>query len=206
MKSMKEKELIAETKQNSSVSLPKKQVFGTYRGKIIPSKINSFRKVPKHEGEESSVPDKKLLPSATRPAASSLSMSSCSIVLKTVKVTKYHNSVKPNGAFPFQSKQSDKAAINSLKKWQLTPAVVSKKVTVQKMISERRPQPPKAASNNFDRRALGVKKYADFCEDARPEAPAKPVSAIPGTKLGQDSKTNGKSKSTLPKETAEERR
>ncbi|KAK2515148.1 Ckap2 [Columba guinea] len=206
MKSMKEKELIAETKQNSSVSLPKKQVFGTYRGKIIPSKINSFRKVPKHEGKDSSLPDKKILPSATRPTASSLSMNSCSIVVKTVKVTKYHNSVKPNGTFPFQNKQSDKAAISSLKKWQLTPAVVSKKVTVQKMISERGPQLPKAASNNFDRRALGVKRCADFCEDARPEAPAKAVSLVPGTKLGQDSKTKAKSKSTLPKETAEERR
>ncbi|KFW02820.1 Cytoskeleton-associated protein 2, partial [Fulmarus glacialis] len=208
IKSIKEKQLIAE-KQNSSVSLPKKPVLGTYRGKVIQSKINSFRKAPKSEREKSSLPDKKLLPFATKPAASSLSMSSCSVVLKTTKATNYPNSVKPNGVLPFQSKQSDKAAINSqssLKKRQPTSAVAPKKVTVQKIIRRRGPLPPKAASDNSDRRALGMKKCADFCEDARPEAPAKPVSVVPGTKSGQDSKTNGNRKSVLPKESAEERR
>ncbi|KAM7129141.1 cytoskeleton-associated protein 2 isoform 2-T2 [Ciconia maguari] len=208
IKSIKEKQLIAE-KQNSSVSLPKKPVLGTYRGKVIQSKINSFRKAPKSEGEKSSLPDKKLLPFATKPAASSLSTSSCSVVLKTIKVTNYPNSVKPNGVLQFQSKPSDKAAINSqssLKKRQPTSAVAPKKVTVQKTIGGRGPQPSKAASNNSDRRALGVKKCADFCEDARSEAPAKPISVVPGTKSGQDSKTNGNRKSVLPKESAEERR
>ncbi|NXF48639.1 CKAP2 protein, partial [Oceanites oceanicus] len=207
IKSIKEKQLIAE-KQNSSASLPKKPVLGTYRGKVIQSKINSFRKGPKSEREKSSLPDKKLLPFATKPAASSLSTSSCSVVLKTIKATNYPNSVKPNGVLPFQSKPSDKAAINSqssLKKRQPTSAVPPKKVTVQKMIGGRGPQPPKAASNNSNRRALGVKKSADFCEDARPEASAKTVS-VPGTKSGQDSKTNGNKKSVLPKESAEERR
>ncbi|NXJ97548.1 CKAP2 protein, partial [Corythaixoides concolor] len=205
IKSIREKQLIAE-KQNSSVSLPKKPVLGTYRGKVIQSKINSFRKAPKSEGEKSSLPDKKLLLSATKPAASSLSTSSCSVVLKTVKVTNHPNSVKPNGVLPFQSKPS---AINSqshLKKRQQTAAVVPKKVTVQKTTGGRRPQPQNAASNNADRRALGVKKCADFCEDARPEAPAKPVSVVPGAKSGQDSKTNGNRKPLLPKESAEDRR
>ncbi|NXW05537.1 CKAP2 protein, partial [Fregetta grallaria] len=208
IKSIKEKQLIAE-KKNSSASLPKKPVLGTYRGKVIQSKINSFRKAPKSEGKESSLPDKKLLPFATKPAACSLSTSSCSVVLKTIKATNYPNSVKPNGVLPFQSKPSDKAAINSqssLKKWQPTSAVAPKKVTVQKMIGGRGPQPPKAASNNSNRRTLGMKKSADFCEDARPEASAKRVSVVPGTKSGQDSKTNGNKKSVLPKESAEERR
>ncbi|KAM9300758.1 cytoskeleton-associated protein 2 isoform 1-T1 [Morus bassanus] len=208
IKSIKEKQLIAE-KQNSSVSLPKKPVLGTYRGKVIQSKINSFRKASKREGEESSLPDKKLLPSATKPAASSLSASSRSAVLKTTKVTNYPNSVKPNGVLPFQSKPSNKAAINSqssLKKRQPTSAVAPKKVTVQKIIGGRGPQPLKAASDNSDRRALGVKKCTDFCEDARPGAPAKPISVVPGTKLGQDSKINGNRKPVLPKESAEERR
>ncbi|KAM6139987.1 cytoskeleton-associated protein 2 [Pterocles gutturalis] len=176
-KSIKEKQLIAE-KQNSSVSLPKKLVLGTYRGKVIQSKINSFRKAPKSEGGKSSLPGKKHLPSAIKPAA-------------------------------FQSKPSDKAAINSQsnpKKWQPISAVVPKKVTVQKMVGGRGPEPLKVASNNSDCRALGVKKCADFCDDARLEAPAKPVSVVPGTKLGQDSKTNGNRKSVLPKESAEERR
>ncbi|NXT17258.1 CKAP2 protein, partial [Syrrhaptes paradoxus] len=175
-RSIKEKQLIAE-KQNSSVSLPKKLVLGTYRGKVIQSKIDSFRKAPKSEGEKSSLPSKKLLPSAVEPAA-------------------------------FQSKPSDKAALNSqsnLKKQQPTSAVVPKKVTVQKMVGGRGPQPLKVASNNSDRRALGVKKCADFC-DARLEAPAKPISVVPGRMPGQDSKTNGNRKSVLPKESAEERR
>ncbi|KAM6096149.1 cytoskeleton-associated protein 2 isoform 1-T1 [Chlamydotis macqueenii] len=206
-KSRKEKQLTAEN-QNSNVNLPKKPVLGTYRGKVIQSKINSFRKAPKSEGEENSLPDKKPLPSATKPAASSLSTSRCSVVLKTTKATNYSKSVKPNGVLPFQNKPSDKAAINSqssLKKRQLTSAVVPKKVTVQKMIGGRGPQPLKAASNNSDRRAQGVKKCADFCEDTGPEAPAKPTS-VPGTKLGQVSRTNGNKNSILPKESAEERR
>ncbi|NXE12917.1 CKAP2 protein, partial [Lophotis ruficrista] len=206
-KSRKEKQLTAEN-QDSNVNLPKKPVLGTYRGKVIQSKINSFRKAPKSEGEENSLPDKKPLPSATKPAASSLSTSRCSVVLKTTKVINYSKSVKPNGVLPFQSKPSDKAAINSqssLKKQQLTSAVVPKKVTVQKMIGVRGPQPLKAASNNSDRRALGVKKHADFCEDTGPEAPAKPTSVL-GTKLGQVSRTNGNKNSILPKESAEERR
>ncbi|NXE22894.1 CKAP2 protein, partial [Ardeotis kori] len=206
-KSRKEKQLTAEN-QNSNVNLPKKPVLGTYRGKVIQSKINSFRKAPISEGEENSLPDKKPPPSATKPAASSLSTSRCSVVLKTTKVTNYSKSIKPNGVLPFQSKPSDKAAINSqssLKKRQLTSAVVPKKVTVQKMIGGRGPQPLKAASNNSDRRAPGVKKCADFCEDTGPEAPAKPTS-VPGTKLGQVSRTNGNKNSILPKESAEERR
>ncbi|NXD81937.1 CKAP2 protein, partial [Halcyon senegalensis] len=212
IKSMKEKQLIRKAeaeKQNSSVSLLKKPVLGTYRGKVIQSKINSFRKAPKSEREKSSLPDKKLLPSATKPAVSSLSTSSCTVVLKTTKVTNYSNSVKPNGVLPFQIKPSDKAAVISqpgLKKWQPRSAVAPKKVTVQKTIGGRGPQPPKAASNNSDRRILGVKKGADFCEDAKPELPAKQTSLVPDTKLGQNSKTNGNRKSVLPKGSADERR
>ncbi|KFP19173.1 Cytoskeleton-associated protein 2, partial [Egretta garzetta] len=206
IKSIKEKQLIAE-KQNSTVSLPKKPVLGTYRGKVIQSKINSFRKAPKSEGEKSSLPEKKLLPLATKPAARSLSTSTCSVVQKTIKVTKYPNSVKPNGVLPLQSKPSAKAAINSqssLKKQQPT-SVVPKKATVQKMTGGRGPQTLKAASRNFDCRALGGKKCADACEDVRPEAPAKAIS-VPDIKSGQDFKTNGNRNSVLPKESAEERR
>ncbi|NXX11895.1 CKAP2 protein, partial [Podargus strigoides] len=207
IKSIKEKQLIAQN-QNSSISLPKKPVLGTYRGRVIQSKINSFRKAPKSEGEKSSLPDKKLLPSASKPAARSLSTSSSRVLLKTFKVTNNPNSIKSNGVLPFQSKPSDKAAINShpsLKKWQPT-SLVPKEVSVQKKISGCGPLPPKSTSNNSDRRVLGVKKLTDVCEDARPEASAKPVSVVPDTKSGQDSKTNGNRKSALPKESAEERR
>ncbi|XP_026706968.1 cytoskeleton-associated protein 2 isoform X2 [Athene cunicularia] len=208
IKNIKKKQLIGD-KQNSSIGLPKKPVLGTYRGKVIQSKINSFRKAPKNGGENSSLTGKKILPSATKPAPSSLSMSSCSIVRKTIKVTNNPNSVKPTGVLPFQSKPSDKSALNSqscLKKWQATSAVAPKKVTVQKIIGGRAPQPLKATPNNSDNRVLRMKKCADFYEDARPEAPAKPISVVPGTKSGQDSKTNGYRKSVLPKESAEERR
>ncbi|KFW90174.1 Cytoskeleton-associated protein 2, partial [Phalacrocorax carbo] len=207
-KSIKEKQLIGE-KQNSSANLPKKPVLGTYRGKVIQSKINSFRKAPKTEGEKSSLPDKKLLPFATKQAVSSLSVSSHSAVPETTKITNYSNSVKPNGILSFQSKPSDKAAINpqsGLKKQQQISTVAPKKVAVQKMIRGRGPKPLKAASDNSDHRALGVKKYTDFCKDTRPGAPTKTISVVPGTNLGQDSKINGNRKSVLPKESAEDRR
>ncbi|NWU14585.1 CKAP2 protein, partial [Cephalopterus ornatus] len=207
IKRIREKQLIAE-KQNASISLPKKPALGKYRGKVIPSKINSFRKTVKTEGEKSSLPEKKLLPSATKQAASSMSTKNCSAVLKNIKVTNNPKSVKSNGVLPFHSKPPDKAAINSqsgLKK-QLTFAAAPRKVTVQKLIGARGPQPPKAASSNPDHRVRGVKKCADFCEGARPEAPAKPVTVVHGTKPGQNSKTNGHRNSILPKESAEERR
>ncbi|XP_035179608.1 cytoskeleton-associated protein 2 isoform X2 [Oxyura jamaicensis] len=180
IKSIKEKQLIAE-KQNLNVSLTKKPVLGTYRGKVIQSKINSFRKAPKSEGEKNSLPDKKTVTSTTKPAVKSLSTSRCNVVLKTIKVTNHPNSVKPN-------------------------AVVPKKGTIQNMMGRRGPQPLKAASNNSDHGVVGVKKPVDFCQDAKPGAQAKAVSVVPSMKTGQDSKTMGSRKSVLLKESAEERR
>ncbi|XP_071408145.1 cytoskeleton-associated protein 2 isoform X2 [Pithys albifrons albifrons] len=207
IKRIREKQMIAE-KQNASVTLPKKPALGKYRGRVIQSKINSFRRAVKNEGEKEQGPDKKLLPSATKQAANSSSTKSCSAVLKTLKVTNT-KFVKTNGVLPLHSKPPEKAAVHSqsgLKKQQLAVAAAPKKVTVQKLVGGRGPQPPKAASSNPDHRLQGVKKCADFCEGARPEAPAKPISVVPGTKTGQNSKTNGNRKSVLPKETAEERR
>ncbi|NWZ62243.1 CKAP2 protein, partial [Acrocephalus arundinaceus] len=207
LKRIKERHLTTE-KQNASIVVPKKPALGRYRGKVIPSKINSFWKAVKMEGEDSSLPDKKTFPSATKQAANSLSTKSCNAVLKTIKVANNPKSVKSNGALPFHSKPSDKAATNSqpgLKK-QLTFSATPKKVTVPKVAGGRGPQPLKAASSNPDRKVWGVKKRADFCEDARPKAPAKPTFVAPGTKSGQNAKTDGKRKSILPKESAEERR
>ncbi|NXU52939.1 CKAP2 protein, partial [Turnix velox] len=205
IKMIKEKQLIAE-KENSSVCLPKKPVLGTYRGKVIQSKINSFRKAPQNDGEKSSFPEKKLPPPAAKPPARSMSMSRCSINLKN-KGTNNPNSVKPSGVLPLQSKPSDQPPVNShttRKKWQPAPPVVLKKITVQKTMGGRGPQPPKATSNYSDRRMLGGKKCADSREDARSKAPAKPASFVPGTKLGQE--FNGNRKSILPKASALERR
>ncbi|NXX30889.1 CKAP2 protein, partial [Nicator chloris] len=207
IKRIRERHLTAE-KQNASISVPKKPALGRYRGRVIQSKVNSFWKAVKTEGERSSLPDKKPFPSATKQAANSLSTKSCNAVLKTIKVTNNPKSIKSNGVLPFHSKPSDKAATNSqpgLKK-QLTFAVTPKKVTVPKVVGGRGPQPLKAASSNPDRKVRGVKKRADFWENARPEAPAKSASVAPGTKSGQNSRTDGDRKSILPKESAEERR
>ncbi|NXL71004.1 CKAP2 protein, partial [Leptocoma aspasia] len=207
IKRIKERHLTAE-KQNASISVPKKPALGRYRGKVIQSKINSFWKAEKTEGEKSSLTDKKPFPSATKQAANSSSMKSCNAVLKTNKVANNAKSVKSSGVLPFHSKPSDKAATNSqsgLKK-QLTFGVAPKKVIVPKVVGGRRSQPLKAASSNPDRKVRAVKKHADFCEDARPEAPAKSTSVALGTKSGQNFKTDGKRKSILPKESAEERR
>ncbi|XP_064571430.1 cytoskeleton-associated protein 2 isoform X3 [Zonotrichia leucophrys gambelii] len=207
IKRIKERHLTAE-KQNASISVPKKPALGRYRGKVIPSKINSFWKGAKDEGEKSSLPDKKPFPSATKQAANSLSTKSCNAVLKTVKVANNTKSVKPSGVLPFQSKPSDKAATNSqsgLKK-QLTFTVAPKKVMVPKVAGGRRPQPLKAPSSNPDRKVRDVKKCADFCKDAQPEALARSTFVAPGTKSGHNSKMDEKRKSILPKESVEERR
>ncbi|NXS11271.1 CKAP2 protein, partial [Neodrepanis coruscans] len=207
IKKIREKQLIAE-QQKASISLPKKPALGKYRGKVIQSKINSFRKAVKTEEEKNALPETNLLPSTTKQAANSLSTKRCSAVLKT-RVTNNPKSVKSNGILPLHSKPPEKAAMNSqsgLKKQQQTLPLAPKSVTVQKMVGGRGPQPPKVASNNPDHGMRGVKKYANFCEGARPEAPTKPVSLVSATKPGQNSKTNGNRKSILPKESAEERR
>ncbi|NXM61351.1 CKAP2 protein, partial [Illadopsis cleaveri] len=207
LKRIKERHLTAE-KQNASIIEPKKQALGRYRGKVIQSKINSFWKAAKTEGEKSSLPDKKTFPSATKQAANSSSVKSSNAALKTIKVTNNPKSVKSNGVLSLHSKPSDKAVTNSqsgLKK-QLTFAVAPKKVIVPKVVGGRGPQPLKAASGNPDRKVQSVKKCAGFSEDARPEAPAKSTSVTPGTKSGQNSKMDGNRKSILPKESAEERR
>lgn len=206
IKRIKERHLKGE-KQNANISIPKKPPLGRYRGKVIQSKINSFRKAVKTEEEKSSLPDKKLAASATKQAANFSSTKTCSAVLKTIKVSNNPKSVKSNGVLPLHSKPSDKGATNlqsGLKK-QLTFTVAPKQVTVPKVVGGRGPQPLKAASSNPDRKVRSVKKWADFGEDARPEAPAKSTS-VPGTKSGQNSKTDGNRKSILLKESAEERR
>ncbi|NXR85733.1 CKAP2 protein, partial [Hypocryptadius cinnamomeus] len=207
IKRIKERHLTAE-KQNASIIVPKKPALGRYRGKVIQSKINSFWKAAKTEGEKSSLPDKKPFPSATKQTANSLSTKSCNAVPKTIKVANSPKSVKSNGVLPFQSKPSDKAATNSqsgLKK-QLTFAVAPKKVIVPKVVGGRRPQPLKAASSNPDRKVRSVKKCADFCEDAQPEALARSTFVAPGAKSGHSFKMDENRKSILPKESAEERR
>ncbi|NWR50802.1 CKAP2 protein, partial [Regulus satrapa] len=195
-------------KQNASISVPKKPALGRYHGKVVPSKINSFWKTVKNEGEKSSLPDKKVFPSATKQAANYSSTKSCNAVLKTVKVANNPKSVKSSGVGPFHSKPSDKAATSSqsgLKK-QLTFTVAPKKVTVPKVVGGRGPQLLKAASSNPDGKVQSVKKRAGFCEVARPEASEKSTFIAPGTKSGQNSKTDGNRKSILLKESAEERR
>ncbi|XP_018764162.3 cytoskeleton-associated protein 2 isoform X2 [Serinus canaria] len=207
IKRIRERHLTAE-KQNASISVPNKPALGRYRGKVIQSKINSFWKAAKDEGEKSSLPDKKPFPSATKQVANSLSTKSCNTVLKTAKVANNTKSVKSNDVLPYQGKPSDKAATNSqsgLKK-QLTFAVAPKKVTVPKVVGGRRPQPLKAPSSNPDRKVRGVKKCADCHEDAQPEALARSTFVAPGTKSGYNSKMDEKRKSILPKESVEERR
>ncbi|NXH40927.1 CKAP2 protein, partial [Dicaeum eximium] len=210
IKRIKERHLIE--KQNAGISAPNKPALGRYHGKVIQSKINSFWKAEKTEGEKSSLPDRKGFPSATKQAANSSSMKSCNTVPKTIKATNNPKlsvqSAKSSSVLPCQSKPSDKAATNSQSgvKKQLTFAVAPKKMTVPKVVGGRRPQPPKAASSNPDCKVRVLKKRADFCEDARPEAPAKSTSVTPGTKSIQNFKTDGSRKCTLPKESAQERR
>ncbi|OXB54143.1 hypothetical protein ASZ78_011123 [Callipepla squamata] len=208
IKNIKEKQMMAE-KHSSNASLPKKPVLGTYRGRVIQSKINSFWKAaPRSEGEKSSLSDEKLLTSTTKPAMKPLSRGSCHVVLKTDKVTNYPNSVKPNCVPSLQSKPPVKPAVNShssLNKQPSTSAAVPKKLTVQKVIGKRGPQTLKAASKNSDYGTLGVKKCEDLREDGKLEAPAKQFS-VPGAKTGQDYKANNIKKSLFLKESAEERR
>nr|XP_056712861.1 cytoskeleton-associated protein 2 [Euleptes europaea] len=65
-KSAKEKQLKTAT-QNSNAPLPEKRVLGSYRGKIVSSKINSFRKSSENEERKNSLAAPAKLVAKTEP-------------------------------------------------------------------------------------------------------------------------------------------
>ncbi|XP_020825651.2 cytoskeleton-associated protein 2 isoform X1 [Phascolarctos cinereus] len=96
----KEKQLIAE-KLKQDASLPKKPVLGSYRGRVVQSKVNSFRK-PSAVTDENSVTSKTA--STTVPKIRPHSVSGTSVAVKGGRTTSATVSTKSDGTASSQNK------------------------------------------------------------------------------------------------------
>uniref|UniRef100_A0A8C8SF33 Cytoskeleton associated protein 2 n=1 Tax=Pelusios castaneus TaxID=367368 RepID=A0A8C8SF33_9SAUR len=207
-RNIKEKQLVAD-KQNSDVSLPKKHVPGSYCGKVIPSKINSFRKTLENE-DAKSLANKKPSTPAIKPAVRLLSTTSSNAVM-TNRATNLASAAKSVGATPFQKRppvrahSSHSKSIQNKEKQRITSVSVSN-MTVQRKPDSSGPPSLKAALPNAKPPSVpGTKRTEIPLRDVRSGTSAKSFSVPCGTKTTQDSKA-GNRKKILPKESAEERR
>ncbi|KAM7182001.1 cytoskeleton-associated protein 2 [Macrochelys suwanniensis] len=209
-RNIKEKQLIAD-KQNSDASLPKKHVPGSYCGKVIPSKINSFRKTLENEDAKSSLANKPIAP-ATKPAARPSSTSSNNAVINNIRATNLASASKPMHATPFQKRPPVRASHSTHsksiqnKEKQIVTSVSVNNMTVQRKPDRSGPPSLKTALHNAKPSSVpGAKRTEVPLRDVRLGTSAKSVSVTCGTKATQDSKA-GNRKSVLPKESTEERR
>ncbi|KAM9172141.1 cytoskeleton-associated protein 2 isoform 2-T2 [Pangshura tecta] len=207
----KEKQLIAD-KQNSDVSLPKKHVPGSYCGKVIPSKINSFRKTLENEDAKSSSANKKPVVPATKAAVRPSSTSSNNAVTNNIRATNLASAAKPIHATPFQKRPPVRASHSTHsksiqhKEKQIVTSVSANNMTVQKKPDRSGPPSLKTALHNAKPHSVpGTKRTEVPLGDVRLGTSAKSVSVTCGTKATQDSKA-GNRKYVLPKESTEERR
>uniref|UniRef100_A0A674JB34 Cytoskeleton-associated protein 2 C-terminal domain-containing protein n=2 Tax=Terrapene triunguis TaxID=2587831 RepID=A0A674JB34_9SAUR len=210
-RNIKEKQLIAD-KQNSDASLPKKHVPGSYCGKVIPSKINSFRKTLENEDAKSSLANKKPIAPATKPAVRPSSTSSNNTVRNNIRATNLASAAKPVHATPFQKRPPVRASHSTHsksiqnKEKQIVTSVSVNNMTVQKKPDKSGPPSLKTALHNAKPPSVpGAKRTEVPLRDVRLGTSAKSVSVTCGTKATQDSKA-GNRKYVLPKESTEERR
>ncbi|XP_005305680.1 cytoskeleton-associated protein 2 isoform X1 [Chrysemys picta bellii] len=210
-RNIKEKQLIAD-KQNSDASLPKKHVPGSYCGKVIPSKINSFRKTLENEDAKSSLANKKPIAPATKPAVRPSSTSSNNAVINNIRATNLATAAKPIHATPFQKRPPVRASHSTHsksiqnKEKQIVTSVSVNNMTVQKKPDRSGPPSLKTALHNAKPPSVpGAKRTEVPLRDVRLGTSAKSISVTCGTKATQDSKA-GNRKYVLPKESTEERR
>ncbi|XP_034614441.1 cytoskeleton-associated protein 2 isoform X1 [Trachemys scripta elegans] len=210
-RNIKEKQLIAD-KQNSDASLPKKHVPGSYCGKVIPSKINSFRKTLENEDAKSSLANKKPIAPATKPAVRPSSTSSNNAVINNIRATNLASAAKPIHATPFQKRPPVRASHSTHsksiqnKEKQIVTSVSVNNMTVQKKPDKSGPPSLKTALHNAKPPSVpGAKRTEVPLRDVRLGTSAKSISVTCGTKATQDSKA-GNRKYVLPKESTEERR
>ncbi|XP_050804397.1 cytoskeleton-associated protein 2 isoform X2 [Gopherus flavomarginatus] len=210
-RNIREKQLIVD-KQNSDASLPKKHVPGSYCGKVIPSKINSFRKTLENEGAKSSLANKKPVAPATKPAVRPSSTSSNNAVINNIRATNLASAAKPIHATPFQKRPPVRASHSTHsksiqnKEKQIVTSVSVNNMTVQKKPDRSGPLSLKTALHNAKPPSVpGSKRTEVPLRNVRLGTSAKSVSVTCGTKATQESNA-GNRKHVLPKESTEERR
>ncbi|XP_014429992.2 cytoskeleton-associated protein 2 isoform X1 [Pelodiscus sinensis] len=210
-RNIKEKQLIAE-KQNSNASLPKKHVPGSYCGKIISSKINSFRNTLENEDAKSSLANKKSIIPATKPAVRPPSTTSNNAVRNNIRASNLASAAKPVHATSFQKKPMSASHGTHSKSIQSKEKQIVTNVSINNMTVQRQPDrsgpPPSLKTALRDAKLTSVpraKRTEVPLRDVKSGTSAKSVSVTCVTKATQDSKA-GNRKHVLPKESADERR
>ncbi|XP_074843336.1 cytoskeleton-associated protein 2 [Carettochelys insculpta] len=206
-RNIKEKQLIAD-KQNSNASLPKKHVPGSYCGKVIPSKINSFRKTLENEDAKSSLANKKPITPATKPSVRLSSTSGNNAVINNNSVSNLASAAKPVHATSLQKRSLTGASHSTNSK-----AIQNKEKQIVRNVSvQRKPdtsgptQSLKTAPHKANATSVAEAKRTEVpFRDVRSGTSVKSVLVTSGTKATQDSKA-GNRKYVPPKETADERR
>ncbi|KAM4859995.1 cytoskeleton-associated protein 2 isoform 2-T2 [Thomomys bottae] len=217
------KKQVTADKPKQEAHMPKKPVLGCYRGQIVQSKINSFRK-PLQVQDESSATTKKLsstFSKATRPEpvnTSSIKMKSDKVSTKTATIqsltTKFVNTTSQNTHFvrpPIRSLQSNTQDTVKQGISRISANVTIRKGPPKKESLQSKPVLSSVKTGSFQ----DVKRSKALSRNTASENVVRPDPSL-NTKLIQKSKaidqrrhTIAKAtveRSALPKETAEERK
>ncbi|XP_051843346.1 cytoskeleton-associated protein 2 isoform X2 [Antechinus flavipes] len=220
----KEKQLAAE-KLKQDATLPKKPVLGSYRGRVVQSKVNSFRK-PSVVTEEGSMTNKTT--STTIPKTQSVSK--IDIAVKGGRTTSITSSTKSNSipssqnktAFQSSRKNQVDAIQNKEKEATVRTAVnvTIRREPLKKRLPLSNPVPPNVKTNLISsvKENEASSKYKTPVAIAIHNSESKPASTF-SSKFREDSKIvdkrrytltrppiNTGRRTTLTKESAEERR
>ncbi|XP_075448129.1 cytoskeleton-associated protein 2 [Ascaphus truei] len=202
-KVLKEKQLKDEELKQKATDLPKKPVnkpvLGAYRGKVIPSKINSFRKAP----ESNDIKKRKQQVPAPKPATQSktLNVAAGKQVSKSASAGALKQRAPPVPETRPRTRPSTSAVIKNREE----PATTRRHThaLVIKSMGENVLHKPGPDKNKKPTESVGQK--AEMLHKRR--TLAGPVSTRPGTTLNKTAQQPAAgSKYTRPKESAEERK
>ncbi|XP_029458644.1 cytoskeleton-associated protein 2 isoform X2 [Rhinatrema bivittatum] len=187
-KFLNEKQLITE-KQNSNVNLSKKPVLGVYRGKIIQSKVNSFRNTSAGV-VKGPLENKPLVTTASKPET------------KTQAIE-----VKPKGSVPPKSGYAPRPS-SSYSTFSRSTEKQGVRTTSLGIMGQRQPErngSTKSVPSHSIRSVVPGAKGVEI-GSKRLGVSAKTIPTTSHVKLTQDPKTAASTKNQRPKESAEERR
>nr|XP_060480973.1 cytoskeleton-associated protein 2-like [Panthera onca] len=216
LKNNNKKKQIMTEKPKQDANMSKKLVLGSYRGQIVQSKINSFRKTLQVR-DESSAAIKKLsttVPKATEP----LRTNSSSVTVKSDRASKVTTTTKLVST-TIQNRQLLRPPIRSHHdnaQDAVRPGISrsSANVTIQKGPLEKELVQLNTVSSSAKTGSQDIERKKTLTRSVKSEIVARPVS-IPNTKLIEKSKNVDPRRHTIakttivraaqPKETAEER-
>uniref|UniRef100_A0A8D0BEI3 Cytoskeleton associated protein 2 n=1 Tax=Salvator merianae TaxID=96440 RepID=A0A8D0BEI3_SALMN len=101
---------------NSSAHLSEKRVLGSYRGRIVPSKINSFRKISENEGRKNSLPDSTKFLVRTQVLSTSAGMRDAAVTVNTSKPAAFAKAVPVSQSKPVRNHEKQYVTVRTVNK------------------------------------------------------------------------------------------